>query len=197
MKEFITQEDMSRSENWETACQMIDMDSFIDYYATQIYIQRHEDWPSANYALWRTREDEGSEFGDGRWRWMLYDVNSGGMDVIEYDSILEVLYDDGMFCSLYYNEEFRRRFAERILYIGREVLSAENCGEFLKNYGETMRIPMTESNRRFYPAVREEDFDGYLEWLTEFFDNRYDAIWDVLVENMGEEWLRQKGIEKE
>lgn len=197
MKEFITQEDMSRPENWETACQMIDMDSFIDYYATQIYIQRHEDWPSANYALWRTREDEGSEFGDGRWRWMLYDVNSGGMDVIEYDSILEVLYDDGMFCSLYYNEEFRRRFAERILYIGRDVLSAENCSEFLKNYGETMKIPMTESNRRFYPAVREEDFDGYLEWLTEFFDNRYDAIWDVLVENMGEEWLRQNGIEKE
>lgn len=197
MKQFIAQKNMSVSENYEAACQMVDMDSFIDYYATQIYIQRHEDWPSSNYALWRTREDEGSEFGDGRWRWMLYDVNSGGMGSIEYDTLKDVLYDDEMFSSLYQNEEFRRRFAERILYIGKEILSAENCGQYLKNYGEVMKAPVTESNRRFYPAVREEDFDSYLEWLTTFFDNRYDAIWNVLTENMGEEWLRQNGIEKE
>lgn len=197
MKQSIAEADMTIPENYEAACQMVDIDSFIDYYAMQIYIQRHEDWPSSNYALWKTRENEGSEFGDGRWRWMLYDVNSGGMDVIEDNSLLGVLYDDEMFCSLYQNEEFRRRFAERILYIGREVLSAENCGQFLKNYGETMKIPMAESNRRFYPAVREEDFDNYLEWLTTFFNNRYDAIWNVLTENMGEEWLRQNGIEKE
>lgn len=197
MKQSVAEADMTVPENYEAACRMVDIDSFIDYYATQIYIQRHEDWPSANYALWRTREDEGSEFGDGRWRWMLYDVNSGGMDSIEYDTLKDVLYDDEMFFSFYQNEEFRRRFAERILYIGRELLSAENCGQFLKNYGETMKIPMMESNRRFYPTVREEDFDSYLEWLTTYFDNRYDAIWNILAENMGEEWLRQNGIEKE
>lgn len=101
-----------------------------------------------------------------------------------------------MFFSFYQNEEFRRRFAERILYIGKEVLSGENCGWFLKNYGETMKIPMAENNRRFYPAVQEEEFDGYLEWLTTYFDNRYDAVWNILTENMGEEWLRQNGIKK-
>lgn len=196
MKRFIAEQDMSLPENYETACRMVDMDSFIDYYATQIYIQRHEDWPSSNYALWRTKENEGSEFGDGRWRWMLYDVNSGGMGSIEYDTLKDVLYDDEMFSSLYQNEEFRCRFAERILYIGKEILSAENCGQFLKNYGETMKVPMTENNRRFYPAVREEDFDSYLEWLTTFFDNRYDAVWDILAEDMGEEWLYQNGINK-
>lgn len=196
MKRFITEEDMSLSGNYEAACQMIDIDSYIDYYATQIYIQRHADWPSANYALWKTRVDEGSEFGDGRWRWMLYDANSGGMDSIAYDSLLEVLYDDEMFFSLYQNEEFRRQFAERILYIGKEVLNAENCGRFLEDYGNTMAVPIGESNRRFYPAVQAEDFDGYLEWLTTFFENRYDGVWDFLVENMGEEWLRQNGIQK-
>ena len=91
MKESIAEADMTIAENYEAACRMVDIDSFIDYYATQIYIQRHEDWPSANYALWRTREDEGSEFGDGRWRWMLFDVNSGGMDSIEYDTLRDVL----------------------------------------------------------------------------------------------------------
>ncbi len=196
MKRFIAEEDMSLSGNYEAAGQMIDIDSFIDYYAMQIYIQRHEDWPSANYALWKTREDEGSEFGDGRWRWMLFDVNSGGMDSVEYDSLLEVLCDDEMFFSLYQNEEFRRQFAERILYIGKEVLNANNCGQFLEDYKKTMAAPLAESNRRFYPAVEAEDFDDYLERLTTFFENRYDAVWDFLVVNMGEEWLRQNGIQK-
>lgn len=196
MKRFIEEEDMSFDGNYEKACQMIDIDSYIDYYATQIYIQRHEDWPSANYALWKTREDEGSEFGDGRWRWMLFDVNSGGMDSVTNDSLLEVLCGDAMFFSLYQNEEFRRQFAERILYIGKEVLNAENCSRFLEDYKETMAVPLAESNKRFYPAVQTEDFDDYLGCLTNFFENRYDAVWDVLVNNMGEAWLRQNGIQK-
>ena len=141
-------------------------------------------------------EDEGSEFGDGRWRWMLFDVNSGGMALTEYDSLLEVLYDDGMFSSFYQNEEFRLRFAERILYIGEEILNAQNCGQFLKKHGETMRIPMMKSNERFYPAVQAQDFDDYLEWLATFFEERYDGVWNFLTENMGEEWLRQHGVEK-
>lgn len=196
MRQFITQEDMSLPGNYAEACRMMDMDSYIDYYATQIYIQRHEDWPSSNYALWKTREDEGSEFGDGRWRWMLFDVNSGGMGSIEYDSLSDVLYGDEMFFSLYQNEEFRRQFAERILYIGKEVLSGENCGRFLENYAGTMTRPMEENNRRFYPEVRAEDFDSYIEWLKTFFEGRYDAVWNFLAENMGEEWLRRNGIQK-
>lgn len=196
MRQFMTQEDMSLPGNYETACQMMDMSSYIDYYATQIYIQRHSDWPSANYALWRTKENEGSEFGDGRWRWMLYDVNSPGMDAIKYDSLSEVLHDDDMFFSLYQNEEFRCRFAERILYIGKEVLSAENCSQFLEDYERTMRVPLAENNRRFYPTVKAEDCDRNTEWLTSFFENRYDAVWDFLTENMGEAWLCQNGIKK-
>lgn len=196
MRRFMVQEDMSLPENYETACQMMDMSSYIDYYAMQIYIQRHSDWPSANYALWKTRENEGSEYGDGRWRWMLYDVNSPGMGAIVYDSLSEVLHDDEMFFSLYQNDGFRRQFAERILYIGKEVLSAENCGQFLEDYERTMRTPLVKSNRRFYPTVNAEDIDSNVEWLTTFFEERYDAVWNFLTENMGEEWLRRNNIQK-
>lgn len=196
MRRFMTGSDMSQTGNYETACRMMDMDSYIDYYAAQIYIQRHADWPSANYALWKTREDEGSEFGDGRWRWMLFDVNSLGMDAIVYDSLEEVLHDDEMFRSLYQSEAFRKQFAERILYIGKEVLNAENCKRFLEEYEETLSAPLAESNRRFYPEITVEDVESNREWLAVFFENRYDAVWDFLAEHMGEEWLFQNGIQK-
>lgn len=196
MREFVIQEDMSIPGNYGSACQMIDMDSYIDYYALGIYIQRHEDWPNLNFALWKTREDEGSKFGDGRWRWMLFDVNSAQMGAIVYDSLGEVLGDDEMFCSLYQNEGFRRKLAERILYIGKEILSVENCRQFLEDYERMMKVPLAESNRRFYPMVKTEEFDSKKEWLITFFAGRYDAMWDFLVEHMGEEWLRQNGIQK-
>lgn len=196
MRRFMTEEDMSVPGNYAQACRIMDMDSYIDYYAMGVYIQRHEDWPNLNFALWKTREDEGSEYGDGRWRWMLYDVNSAQMDAIVYDSLYEVLCDDEMFRSLYQNEEFRRQFAERILYIGRDLLNAENCTQFLDEYERTMKTALTESNRRFYSSVNIEEFDDKKEWLITFFENRYDAVWDFLVDNMGEEWLRQNGIQK-
>lgn len=196
MRQFMVQEDMTLPENYAQAGQMMDMGSYIDYYALQMYLQRHGDWPSSNYALWKTRVDEGSEYGDGRWRWMLYDVNSAGMDAIVYDSLAEVLHDDEMFYSLYQNEEFRRQFAERILYIGREILNAEKCSEYLDAYGKIMKISLLESNRRFYLTMDAEDFDSNREWMAAFFEQRQDAVWDFLVDNMGEEWLRQNGIQK-
>lgn len=198
MRNFIIQEDMTVPANYERACQMMDMSSFIDYYAVQIYIERHSDWPSANYALWKTREMEGgSGFGDGRWRWMLFDVNSAGMDDIEYDSLYEVLHHEGdMFQSFYQNEEFRRQFAERICYIGKELLSGENCRQFLEDYTRDMKKQLMKSNRRFYAKVDTEDFDKEIAWLTTYFEKRYDAVWDFLCKNMGEDWLYQNGIQK-
>lgn len=196
MRKFMTEEDMSLPENYETACQMMDMSSYIDYYATQIYMQRHVDWPESNFALWKTREDEGSEYGDGRWRWMLYDVNSAGMDTIEYDSLVRILHSDDMFFSLYQNEEFQRQFAERILYIGKEILNAENCNQFLEENAWVMTEPLMESNRRFYPAITTEYLEDNREWLKTFYRGRYDAVWNFLAGEMGEEWLRQNGIQK-
>lgn len=196
MRQFMIRADMSLPENYETACQIIDMNSYIDYFALQTYVQRYEDWPRWNFALWKTRENEGSEYGDGRWRWMLYDLNSSGMDTISFDYLIDVLYEDEMFASLFENEEFRRRYAERILYIGKEILTAQNCSQFLEEHARTMTVPLIKSNTRFYPAMQEDEINGARETLTAFFENRYDEVWDFLVKNMGEDWLRENGIEK-
>lgn len=128
---------------------------------------------------------------------MLFDVNSPGMDAIEYDSLYDVLHHEGdMFNSLYQNDEFQCQFAERILYIGRELLSGENCRQFLEDYARDMKTPLMKSNKRFYSRVKTEDFEKEITWLTTFFEQRYDAVWDFLRKNMGDDWLYQNGIQK-
>lgn len=198
MLAFIEDYDMSSMDNYNTACDLIDIDSYIDYYAAQIYISRCNDWPSSNFALWRARENDGSRYGDGKWRWMLFDVNSGGLasGYLSNDSLSYVLSEDPVFASLYQNEEFRRTFAERLLYIGREVFSPEKCNLFIDQYMQTLKDPIAASNKRFYMDEKSEEFEQYVTDIRTFFTERYDVVWNFLAENMGEEWLIQNGIQK-
>lgn len=194
----ITYDYMWEPEKYERACELIDMDGYLDYYAAQIYIGRNADWPNANYALWRTREKEGSPYGDCRWRWMLFDVNSGGLSlgVLEDDTLQMALDKDPMFRSLYQNDEFRRDFAKKILIIGKEVYSTERCDAVLDEWEQFMRLPIINTNRRFYSRQEEEGFDKAVADMKSFVAQRYDKVWDMLVDHMGEDWLEQNGISK-
>lgn len=192
---FISGNDMSDSQNYLEACRLIDIDSYIDYYAAQIYLARKGDWPGKNEAYWRTRKEEDRIYGDGRWRWMLYDVNSGGF-IADHDSLAPVIKDDKMFASLFQNEEFREKFARRILYIGNTIFSEERVDDFLDSYISVMKEPIMAQNRRFHNDPMETKFDKNVEDVREFFRCRYDTVWDFLVEHMGEEWLSECGIEK-
>lgn len=194
MLTYIEEHDMSVSENYNQACDLIDIDSYIDYYAAQIYIGRCSDWPSNNYALWRVRENDGSRYGDEKWRYMLFDVNSGGF--LSHDPLSYVLTEDSTFFALYQNENFRRQFANRLLYIGKEVFAPEKCNQFLDQYAQTLKEPIAASNMRFYMDEKNDEFEQNITNIGTFFENRYDVVWDFLAENMGEEWLSQNGIQK-
>ena len=196
MLDYINEQDMSVSANYNQACDLIDINSYIDYHAAQIYINRCNDWPSGNFALWRARDNDGSCYGDEKWRWMLFDVNSDSLNDLSADTLSYVLSKDYTFASLYQNEEFRRKFAERLLYIGSETFAPEKCNQFIDQYVQTMKDPLAASNMRFYMDDKSEEFEQYVTDMRTFFDGRYDVVWNFLVDNMGEEWLSQNGIKK-
>ncbi len=198
MLTFIAEHDMTDTENYNQACDFIDIDSYIDYYAAQIYIARCSDWPGSNFALWRTRDNDGSCYGDNKWRWMLFDVNSGGLsnNYLSDDTLLYVLTSDQIFFSLYQNEEFRRKFAERLIYIGKEVFEPQKCNQFFDDYVQKLKAPIAASNMRFYMNTQSDKFEQNVADIKNFCDNRYDVVWNFLVKNMGEEWLSENGIQK-
>lgn len=198
MKSFIISNDMTDPNCWWRACSLIDMDSYIDYYAAQIYLARCTDWPGHNYALWRTRSHDRSGYGDCRWRWMLFDLNSDCMteDLTEIDTLGDILSQDAMFASLFENEEFRLRFAARLLYVGREIYIPENLEPLLADCVSLMREPLGKSNMRFYMDTKDAEFDRYLQDKLDFFNKRYAVVWDSLCRHAGTEWLADHGIEK-
>ncbi|MBE6968826.1 MAG: hypothetical protein E7442_01730 [Ruminococcaceae bacterium] len=169
--------DMTIEANYRRACERIDMDSYIDYYALQTYVARYNDWPGANYAVWRTTDREDSPYGDCKWRWMLFDMNSGALAGEFYnrsaeDSVAYVLQKDETFRSLFRNADFQKRYAERLLYISEEVFDPERCAAFIDDYAGNAGTLLQQTNMRIYNNPKAENFETYTENLKLFFAER-------------------------
>lgn len=189
MVDYITNMDMTDEHHYRTACDLIDLDSYIDYYALQIYIARNGDWPSGNYALWRTVDPENVPYGDGKWRWMFFDANSNGMaspyyTYLEHDTLQMVLESDPMFASLFRNQAFQKKFADRILYIGSQLLTPDRCDSFTDTFFEEYHGLYQKTGIRLESSTAEIQLDIYQENLHSFFAERYSIILNHLKQHL-------------
>lgn len=185
-KSFISSHNMADAANYKQACELIDIESFIHYYACQIYIARNGDWPMSNYAMWRTREKGSGSYEDGKWRWMLFDVNSGGLDsyLISFDSVKSTIESDKVFASLMRNEEFKKKLSDAIMEYADTIFKKEKIDKavegFISNFEESIML----SNKRFFGNHVTED--GFLERVNDtktFFDERLPYVKENLLSN--------------
>lgn len=109
------------------AMDIIDFGTLLDHYAVNIFVSNY-DWPNVNQRIWRKRVDsldtEAPLGHDGRWRWVVYDMDVGFWSGnLEYDMIEHVLRPEGhgwnpnsnlIFRKLMENEKFRTRFILRL-----------------------------------------------------------------------------------
>ena len=76
---FKSHKDIADDKAFYDFSQLVDVDSVMDYFAAEIWINNKWDWPGKNWSMWRTVTDDGSEYGDGRWRFAFYDMEFGGV----------------------------------------------------------------------------------------------------------------------
>lgn len=186
MVEYILTHDLSIQENYDRACELIDIDSFLDYFCTMAYIAREEDWPWGNWAMWRTRLPENSPYGDTKWRWILFDCNSTCMSSYEDNTswdTLSVILDYPLFASFWRNPYFQEIFRQRILEIADTDFNPQEMDAFIQEYTKTMEPLLAQSWKRFYGSENELQTDYYdtMERIRQFFLNRkpYVEAWFV------------------
>lgn len=193
MREFLSANDMTKEENYEKAKNLIDMDSYIDYYASQIFIGRFGDWPVKNEGAWRTRTViPDSEYGDGRWRWMLFDVNSGSLSTsqLEVDTLTNVISVDSVFASLFQSPAFRERFVERMVYIAEKVYADEKIDQFVDAYLENMIEPVCSNNVRFIGIELRNEGIANIEDTRTFLKQRRNYIYQMMGQYVGREYVQ-------
>jgi len=128
MREYADEHDLSEESHFRHMTTQMDMDSYLDYYASQIFYANN-DWPHNNIDYFRKRVsyDSTAEPGhDGRWRWMMRDLDRSfnlstqdDFDMIEWVTLKE----DGRYGeewpnlllrNLLENDQFRISFINRI-----------------------------------------------------------------------------------
>lgn len=179
MINFCSESDVTDEENYKKVCEMIDIESYLDYYAVMLYIGRSGDWPSMNYALWRVKKNENTLYGDGKWRWMVYDLNTPGSGA-DSDPIAYVTENDEMFKNLMTNDTFRATLIHRTEELADSVFDFEKMDEEFNRYQIFIEHPMRENDKRFFGDDSLDAFHIELEAQKSFFRERKKYLLPIL-----------------
>jgi len=118
--EFIRKDVERDPKNLEYLHDLMDLENFMDYQIAQIY-SRNENWPFDNIKYWRYKTDVTgsgmSEAGDGRWRWLLHDLDTafgviGGVNAAQENTLVKAE-GEFLFRSLLEYDQFRIDFINR------------------------------------------------------------------------------------
>lgn len=135
LKEYIYGHDMNDPVHYAYVDSLLDIKSFMDYAILEMYAG-NVDWPSNNLKYWKPSINE------GKWRYLLYDLdatmNIFGWIPIDLDSFYWVLIHRAgfvhaeIFRSMLGNDEFKRKFLNRMADLLNTGLSEETFGNEIR-----------------------------------------------------------------
>ncbi len=170
LEEFMsTHDDLSNAEDYEAFCELVDPESVLDYFATEVWINNKWDWPGKNWSMWKTTTiDPNNPYADGRWRFLIYDVEFGGISGASDASANTVkeskLLNTGTaergdsnwdkpnvrcFALLMTNEEFRESFKARLTGFSDTIFEQGHALEVANKFRDMYQPILDQFFRRF------------------------------------------------
>ena len=181
MVSYISSNDMSIESNYNHASELIDIDSYIDYYASMAYIGRTGDWPGGNTALYRSKEKGKGRQEDCKWRYIMFDINSGAYKEPEKDWVSYISSNNAVFRHLYRNEQFKKAFDNRLVQLAESRFLPKSINSLLDQFVLETREQMIKEYERFFGSGNtkiDDTYDATISEVRSFFDNRYTYIID-------------------
>ncbi|MGN1090257.1 MAG: CotH kinase family protein [Huintestinicola sp.] len=208
---FRTHSDLKNDKDFEEFSEIVDTESVKDYFLAQVWINNKWDWPGKNWSMWKTAVNDGSEYGDGRWRFLFYDMEFGGVSGssdIKTNTVKEDNYitngllnrdtnNPAVLCYAYLmtNESFKNEYCEELLKLSEGAFSKKNLSDTLMDY-INVYSPLYEQFFERYPgsgSAEEAIQGGYASALciSDFIDGRAQTIPDIVA------WIERKTKAKE
>jgi len=194
---FDTHTDLKSEADYEAFTKLVDPYSVMDYFAVNCWIDNKWDWPGKNWSMWKTTTaDPANEYGDGRWRFLFYDIEFGGVGGegdVRNVTIKNANYKDlglldmntsnpAVLCFAYLmtNDGFRAEFCEKLTGLADGCFQEDTALAQLEYFSATYG-PLFEQFFLRYPETG--DAEGALEGgyatarsIREFILKRPDAI---------------------
>lgn len=130
----------NNSSNFEELSKLIDVDYYIDYFLINVFVANN-DWPDNNIRVWKfktdTIEHELFQPLDGKWRWLLFDLDTSfglfkssnyhanTLENATGEYIKEDKWPNAIIRTLLSNEEFKNKFINRYADLLNSAFSTE------------------------------------------------------------------------
>lgn len=196
MYDAVAKKDMSVEENYLAASRLLDMQSFADYCAFNLYIFNEDSFfKGNNWRMWRVREEVPEAVnGDGKWRMMVFDTDySTGIyndgDNYNHNNFSEAIvngengsFPADMFTSLLKNENFKGMFINALCDMRNINFERENVKSAIDEAEEIYESLVPDTFERFGPqwvADQHSVLDYYsdkIDKFEKFLLGRYTAI---------------------
>ncbi len=179
-----TVSDKSEAVVYEQLCEMIDIQSFIDYYAAMIYLN-NSDWLGYNARCYRSINVGRGENEDGKWRWGVWDIES-----VMYDAYVNTFHignisswqDDLLAQALMKHEEFRKQFVITYMDLYNNVWQEDSILHIVSEMKNNIAESYAMHSERFYIG---EDIDKYYDKMKSFLIERKEYAFQQLKEEFG------------
>lgn len=111
--------DMTKAENYKKFTDAVELQSYLDYYATEVLIGNRDWGLTKNNQFWRSRTKTNTKYEDGKWRWLLHDTefSMNLYNMSSGDTIKKMAEEgedgntnDPLFLALLKNTQFRQAF---------------------------------------------------------------------------------------
>ncbi len=157
-----------------------DRKTLIDCYAANIIIARSRSWPNFNYRVWRTSKDEGTKFGDGKYRPVIFDTNSASMEEADFDLYAKMMESFYPFMDIATNDEtFKQELVDRVDSMCANEFEKHKILNRIDELYDRIHDQMLLDRMRYFNCSKEEaqrNFDESVGVLKDFFNKRYDYL---------------------
>lgn len=178
MLDVVTECDLIYDDTYALACELVDIQSLIDYCCINLYLDNRDVAFGYNTALWRTTR-ENTPYGDGKWRFMLYDLDEcifpdsntwkGREDWMEEHPLMM----EPAILSLLNNEDFCRQFCISFMDIANTTFSYERMHSMLEKWSRRYEVQIIKDHQRFYdPLYNSQTFRQEISDIDAFFHDR-------------------------
>ncbi len=156
----------------------LDRESLIEYYAANIIVAHNGDWPAYNVRFWYTTNDEGTEYGNGKLRPVIFDMNSQSMLDAGYD-VIECLMEWYPFATASEDPQFRKDLAAKIDEMCENEFDKDKVEGMIDSVCKKIRPQMILDKTRFSNCSEEEaakSFDDNTALIRRFYETRWEPL---------------------
>lgn len=173
--DFILDNDLSTQQNYQKVLDWIDIDNFIDYQLTEIFVANY-DWPVNNMKCWRESKP------NGKYRWIFYDGDASLQD-LSFNGFANALStsDDNwptnahstlFLRKLLENYEFKSKFFNRLAFLLSTSFNSDNLYLYINESLSNIKHEVENQMNRFRLIQSISDWSEKIKRMHQFADFR-------------------------